>query len=170
LVLPGDVFEREIKQLGRFAFRDKHSTGEATAKFVDEFVRQQHETSENMKQAGESGGLQFEKEGNSGGGDANVSCNRVEPASPVKPRFPFGTCINHLFAHSWSDPVGCWVWVRKGAALEAAELGLGFPARREEIHKFRYKSRRVIRVSSRTTDERSFAEVVAMDPCRGRAR
>jgi hypothetical protein len=68
LVLPGDVFERETKQLGRFAFRDKHSTGEAAAKFVDEFVRQQHETSENLKQAGESGGLQFEKEGNSGGG------------------------------------------------------------------------------------------------------
>jgi hypothetical protein len=102
----GDVFEREIKKLGRFAFREKHSTGEAAAKFVEEFIRLQHETSENLKQVEESDGLQFEKEGNLGGQNAKVSCNRAEPASPVKPRFPFGTCINHLFAHSWSDPVG----------------------------------------------------------------
>jgi hypothetical protein len=62
------------------------------------------------------------------------------------------------------------VWVRKGAALEAADLGLGFPARREEIQNFGYKSRRVLRVTSRNTDERSFAEVVAMNPGRGRGQ
>jgi hypothetical protein len=42
--------------------------------------------------------------------------------------------------------------------------------RREEIHKFGYKRRRVVRVSSRTTDERSFAVVAAMDPGRGRGQ
>jgi hypothetical protein len=58
--------------------------------------------------------------------------------------------------------------VRRGAALEAAKLGLGYPARKDEIHKFGYKSRRVVRVASRTTDERSFAEVAAMDRQRDR--
>jgi hypothetical protein len=60
--------------------------------------------------------------------------------------------------------------VRRGAALEAAELGLGFPVRKDEIHKFGYKSRRVVRVSSRTTDKRSFVEVATMDPGRGRGK
>jgi hypothetical protein len=60
--------------------------------------------------------------------------------------------------------------VRRGAALEAAKLGLGYPARKDEIHKFGYKSRRVVRVASRTTDERSFAEVAVMDPRRGQGQ
>lgn len=54
--------------------------------------------------------------------------------------------------------------------LEAAKLGLGYPARKDEIHKFGYKSRRVVRVASRTTDERSFAEVAAMDRRRDRGQ
>jgi hypothetical protein len=70
----GNVFQREIKKLGRFAFQEKHSMGDAVAKFVDEFIRLQHETNENLKQAGESGGLQFEKEENSGGGGARCKC------------------------------------------------------------------------------------------------
>jgi hypothetical protein len=60
--------------------------------------------------------------------------------------------------------------VRKGTTLEVAELGLGYPARKDEIRKFRYKSRRVVRVAFMTTDERSFAEVAAMDPGRGRGQ
>lgn len=51
----------------------------------------------------------------------------------------------------------------KGEALESAKLGLGFPTRRDEIQRFGYKSRRVFRVTSRKTDERSFAEVATMD-------
>jgi hypothetical protein len=35
----GDVFEREINKFGRFAFRGKKSTGEASKRFVDEFVK-----------------------------------------------------------------------------------------------------------------------------------
>jgi hypothetical protein len=166
----GDVFEREIKRLGRFAFREKHSTGKAAAKFEEEFIRLQHETSENLDRAEDFAGLQVEKEGNLGDQNVKVAFNRADPGSLSKPRFPFGTCINHLFAHSWSDPVGSWVWVRKGATLEAGELGLGFPARKDEIHKFGYKSRRVVRVASRTTDERSFAEVATMDLGRGRGQ
>jgi hypothetical protein len=47
------------------------------AKFVDEFVRLQHETSENLKKVGESGGLQFEKEENSVGGGGKMQMSLV---------------------------------------------------------------------------------------------
>jgi hypothetical protein len=56
--------------------------------------------------------------------------------------------------------------VPKGKALMAAERGLGFPARREEIQRFGGASRRIVRVTPRKVDERSFAEVVTMDPGR----
>jgi hypothetical protein len=52
--------------------------------------------------------------------------------------------MSHLVSHSWSDPVGTWLWVPRGDVLAAAELGLGFPARREEIRKFGWNSRRVV--------------------------
>lgn len=51
----------------------------------------------------------------------------------------------------------------KGGALVAAENGLGFPSRREEIQRFDGSSKRVIRVASKTVDERSFAEVAVMN-------
>jgi hypothetical protein len=35
----GDVFESEIQKFGRFAFREKHSKGESSKRFVDEFVK-----------------------------------------------------------------------------------------------------------------------------------
>jgi hypothetical protein len=35
----GDVFEREISKFGRFAFRGKHSKGESSKRFVEEFVK-----------------------------------------------------------------------------------------------------------------------------------
>jgi hypothetical protein len=166
----GDVFEREISKLGRFAFHKRNSSGEAAAKFVDEFVRLQQDTRERLNQAGGSIGVQFEKEANIGGQNVNVHHNQAETANPTKPKYPYDTCISHLFSHSWSDRVDCWVWVRKGAALEAADLGLGFPAKREEIQKFGYKSRRVVSVRASSTDERSFAKVVAMNPGCGRGQ
>jgi hypothetical protein len=51
--------------------------------------------------------------------------------------------------------------------LAAAELGLGFPARREEIQRFGWNSRRVVRVASKRVDDRTFAEVATMDPGKG---
>jgi hypothetical protein len=34
----GDVFDSEIKKLGRFAFRERKSTGDAVAKFVENLL------------------------------------------------------------------------------------------------------------------------------------
>jgi hypothetical protein len=137
---------------------------------VEKFVRLQHDLNENLNHVGESSGPQPEKEGNLEGQSENIQHNRAYSASPMKPSFPYDTCINHIFSHSWSDPIGHWVWVRKGVALETAELELGFPARREEIQRFGYKSSRVIRVKPINIDERSFAEVAVMDPGRGRGQ
>jgi hypothetical protein len=123
-----------------------------------------------LNQAEGSVGVQLEKVTNVGVQNANVHLKRAESAGPSEPKYPYGTCINHMFSHSWSDPVGYWVWVRKGAALEAADLGLGFPARSEEIQRFGHRSRRVVRVRASNIDERSFAEVVAMNPGRGRGQ
>jgi hypothetical protein len=58
--------------------------------------------------------------------------------------------------------------VKKGEALSAAELGLGFPARKEEIRRFGRASRRITRALPKWVDDRSFAEVAAMDAGRGR--
>jgi hypothetical protein len=166
----GDVFEREISKLGRFAFRKRNSSGEAAAKFVEDFVRLQRDTNERLNQAEGAVGVQLEKETNIGVQNVNVHLKQAETAGPTEPKYPYDTCINHLFSHSWSDPVGYWVWVKKGAALEAADLGLGFPARSEEIQRFGHKSRRVVRVRVSNIDERSFAEVVAMNTGRGRGQ
>jgi hypothetical protein len=45
----------------------------------------------------------------------------------------------------------------------AAERGLGFPARREEIQRVGWQSKRVTRVASKRVDGRSFAAVAAMN-------
>lgn len=73
----------------------------------------------------------------------------------------------HRVSHSWSDPVGVWIWVRKGQALATTEQGLGFTARREEIQRFGGASRRVVRTTSKQVDERTIAKVVMMEPGRG---
>jgi hypothetical protein len=65
--------------------------GEAAAKFVEEFVRLQHETSENLDRAEDFAGLKVEMEGNLGCQNGKVACNRADPVSPSKPRFPYGT-------------------------------------------------------------------------------
>jgi hypothetical protein len=51
--------------------------------------------------------------------------------------------------------------------LAVAELGLGFPARREEILRFGWNSRRVVRIASKQVDDPTFAEVTTMDAGRG---
>jgi hypothetical protein len=48
----GDVFDSEIKKMGRFAFRERNSTGDAAAKFVEKFVGLQQDLRENLSQAG----------------------------------------------------------------------------------------------------------------------
>jgi hypothetical protein len=39
----GDVFEQEIRRLSEFAFRGKHTKGEASKRFVEDFVRNQQD-------------------------------------------------------------------------------------------------------------------------------
>jgi hypothetical protein len=58
--------------------------------------------------------------------------------------------------------------VKKGEALSVAELGLGFPARKEEIQRFGSVSRRITRALPKWVHDRSFAEVAAMYAGRGR--
>jgi hypothetical protein len=163
----GDVFESEIQKFGRFAFRGKHSKGESSKRFVDEFVKIHEKCRDELEaehlRGGGSGKTNFSR-----GVDEKSSCSSwARPESPVGPKYPYGTCMSHLVSHSWLDPVGSWLWVPRGGGLAAAELGLGFPARREEIQKFGWNSRRVVRVASKRVDDRTFAEVAAMDPGKG---
>jgi hypothetical protein len=84
-------------------------------------------------------------------------------SSPVDPEYPFGTCVDDLYSHSWSDRVGVWLWIPKGSALVAADGDLGFPARKSEIQKFGWRAQRVVRVTLKKIDGRSFEAVVKMD-------
>jgi hypothetical protein len=84
-------------------------------------------------------------------------------AVPSKPNYPYGTCIDDLYAHSWSNKAGSWLWVPKGTALVATENKLGFPARKSEIQRLGWSARRIFRVVPRKVDGRSFAAVVKMD-------
>jgi hypothetical protein len=52
----GDMFEKEIQKFGRFAFRGKHSSGEAPKKFIDEFIRIRHEARHKVEFQEEEGG------------------------------------------------------------------------------------------------------------------
>jgi hypothetical protein len=79
------------------------------------------------------------------------------------PTYPFGTCVEDLFSHSWTDRVGSWFWFPKGSVLAAAEKGLGFPATKHEIQRFGEGCRRVVRINPKTVDNRSFVEVAVMD-------
>lgn len=68
-----------------------------------------------------------------------------------------------------SDREGKWLWVPKATALYSLENNLGFPAKQEEILRFRPWSRRVVKARAKRVDEHSFATVLkqgAMD--RGR--
>jgi hypothetical protein len=166
----GDVFEREIRKLGEFAFRGKHSKGEASRRFVEEFVKAKQSRCVDDEH-GETQGLEEGKNPNYKGGKEKMQeCIRPSPESPVKPKYPHGTCIEHLYSHSWSNPGGVWIWVKKGEALAVADLGLGFPARREEVRRFGSGSRRVTRTTSKKVDGRSFVEVATMDIGRGRGQ
>jgi hypothetical protein len=161
----GDVFEQEIRRLDEFAFRGKHTKGEASRRFVEDFVRNQQDM-----RGGDWGGRRqgTGEEKNNISEDESEKIQKPNSESPERPAYPFGTCIEHLFTHSWSNTAGSWIWVKKGEALSAAELGLGFPARKEEIWRFGSASRRITRALPKWVDDRSFAEVAAMDAGRGR--
>ncbi|RLM75223.1 hypothetical protein C2845_PM15G04920 [Panicum miliaceum] len=123
----GDVFNREIKRHGRFPFRGKQTSAETSHRFVDLFIRTPLE-----------GQARVSPEVGAGKTQSNANCIWAERESgPRKPNFPFGSCIDDLFSHSWSDTRGTWLWVPRGAALTAVEKGLGFPAKREEIQRTR---------------------------------
>jgi hypothetical protein len=153
----------EIQKLGRFAFRDKQSNGEASKKFVEEFTKsapQVGRTERNEK----SGMKQAEREGvrenlfNKFSNEAQLNV-----AGPTKRNYPYGTCIDDLYAHSWSNRVGTWLWVPKGTTLVAAESKLGFLARKSEIQCFGWNVRKIFRVVSIKVDRRSFATLIKMD-------
>jgi hypothetical protein len=59
-----------------------------------------------------------------------------------------------------------WIWVPKGGALAAVELGLGFSARQEKIRRYDGSSRRLVRVANKQINNRTFAEVVSTEPSR----
>jgi hypothetical protein len=117
----GDVFGREISKFGRFAFRGKHSKGESSKRFVEEFVKL-HERCRTELDEEERKKEEQEKEGKNEGeiGKHTKSC-WARPGSPIGPKFPYGTCMSHLVSHSWSDSIREWLWVPKGEALAAAE-------------------------------------------------
>jgi hypothetical protein len=151
----GDAFEREIRKLGEFAFRGKHSKGEASRRFVEEFVKEKQSRCVD-EERGETQGFEEGKNANYKGENEKMQeCIWPSPESPSKPKFPYGTCIEHLYSHSWSNPGGFWIWVKKGEALAAADLGLGFPARRE-VRRFGSGSRRVTRTTPKKVDGWSF--------------
>jgi hypothetical protein len=145
----------------------KNLTGEASQRFVEEFVKLRQEN-HGGREDGEERGTHFDKN-NSGEGHNKNFPNKVQAEldSPSQPTYPFATCLSHIYSHSWSNPRKSWIWVPKGGALVAAKLGLGFPARREEIWRLGGRSRRVVRVVNKQVDDRSFAEVAAMDTTRG---
>jgi hypothetical protein len=163
----GDVFKREIQKFGRFAFHGKHSKGESSKRFVDEFVKIHGRCQEEIEAEGVRGGETGKMNNSRGLNEKSTNTSWARPGSPIRPKFPYGTCMSHLVSHSWSDPIGSWLWVPRGEALVAVEHGLGFPARREEILRFEGNSRRVVRITSKQVDDRTFAEVAAMDTGRG---
>jgi hypothetical protein len=118
---------QEIHKFGRFAFRDKRSNGEASKKFVEGFTR-------SAPQFGRTGEMEMNgmKQKEREGVRENVfekfsSEAQLHDAGPSKPNYPYGTCIDDLYAHSWLNSAGSWLWVPKGTALVAAENKLWFP-------------------------------------------
>lgn len=74
---------------------------------------------------------------------------------------PFSTCLCDLYNHSWSLKTERWLRVPRGSALVAAELGLGYLAKKEEIKRFGSKAKRVVKINKRVDrDKRLFVEVV----------
>jgi hypothetical protein len=143
-------------------------TGIALKKFIDEFIRIHQEARHEEELQEEEGRAGLERMNKFRDPNGNLHTKTwARPESPARPKFPHGTCLEHLYNHSWSDPVGVWLWVPKGTTLVAVERGLGFPARREEIQRFGWKSKRVTKVTSKCVDGRSFTEVVAMNSGRG---
>ncbi|KAL5224400.1 hypothetical protein ABZP36_011039 [Zizania latifolia] len=90
-------------------------------------------------------------------GLAQGECRDGKPSSPYPPRVPN---LADTFNHSWEPAVKRWIWVPRGAQLSAAVLGLGLPAREEEIRRFGSAARRIRRSIPRLVNSRSFAEVL----------
>jgi hypothetical protein len=157
-----DVINSEIKKFGRFALRGRNSSGQAASKFIEEFSKPV--SPQKVPDGNYRAGTPSRKTENTRGVLANNPAKAQ--TDPVKPSYPFGTCVEDLFSHSWSDRVGSWFWFPKGLVLVAAEEGLGFPATKSEIRRFGSNCRRVVCVKPKRVDDRSFAEVAVMD--RGR--
>jgi hypothetical protein len=88
------------------------STGDTSKKFVDAFVKLNQETNGRTTGGGERG-MGFEK--NTFGRGAKENCNEKTHARPNGP---------HLFTFL-VRPGRDWIWVSKGGALAATELGWG---------------------------------------------
>jgi hypothetical protein len=105
-VFVGRCVEREIRKLGEFAFRGKHSKGEASRRFVEEFVKEKQSRCVDEERE-ETQGFEEGKNANYKGGNEKMQeCIWPSPESPLKPKYPHGTCIEHLYSHSWSNPGG----------------------------------------------------------------
>jgi hypothetical protein len=159
----GDVMEHEIRKLGRFAFRDKRSNGNASKNFVEKFLKSAPPLgrTEDGRKAWEFCSEREKSQGNLSEKFSQEA--HTNSPGPTEPTHPFGTCIDDLYSHSWSDRVGVWLWVPRNKALVAADLKLGFPARESEIRKFGSSARRIIKTTPRKVDGRSFAAVAKMD-------
>jgi hypothetical protein len=155
------VITREIQKFGEFTLRGRNSSGRAARKFVEE-LRQTFPQDDQVGESSSKAPLQeFDKIEK--GGEVIVPSAQCGPGEPTH---PFGTCVEDLFSHSWSNRAGSWLWVPKGSVLAAVERGLGHPATKNEIQKFGGACRRVVRVNPKRVDSRSFVEVAGMD--RGR--
>jgi hypothetical protein len=95
----GDVMNHEIQKFGRFAFRDKRSNGEASKKFVEGFTRSAPQVG--RTEAMEKNGMkQTEREGaRENLFDKFSSEAQSNDVGPFKPNYPYGTCIDDLYAH-----------------------------------------------------------------------
>jgi hypothetical protein len=55
--------------------------------------------------------------------EKSSSSSWARPESPAGPKYPYGTCMSHLVSHSWSDPVGSWLWVPRGERWQQRNSG-----------------------------------------------
>lgn len=81
--------------------------------------------------------------------------------SPAKDKdqqkFEYGTCVEDIYHHSWLNTAGCWLRVPKGVELNP---DLGFPARASEVRRFAHLAKRLVRITPRFVDSRSFVDAV----------
>ncbi|RLN25050.1 hypothetical protein C2845_PM07G07000 [Panicum miliaceum] len=83
----------------------------------------------------------------------------TRPGWPNSTPFPFGSCVEDLFSHSFQPPPrkGGWFWIQKSEVLAADAAR--FPAKKSEIKRFGHTAQRIQPVTERKVDSRSFAEV-----------